>query len=416
VLDYMRGQSLTSDDIEDLDAPLKTKGVFSGLKCMIDGIEFKFGTGGIHGSVKSQKIIATDEWLIRDIDVASLYPSIAIVNRLAPEHLGEAFIKEYSRIPVERAKYKKGTVENASYKLAANGTYGKSNSKFSVFFDPKFTMTITINGQLLLCMLAEWLLKVPTLQLIQINTDGITYRIHKNYEPYAKQICQEWEKFTCLTLEDTNYSRMFIRDVNNYVAEELKTGKLKQKGAYWHPDADPKKFADSISKSSPPAWHKDFNPVVVPKVAVICMLNNWNPAHYIRMETNKFDFMLRAKVDRQSKLMLGNQQIQGTSRYYVSTNGQELKKISPPPKGYQVGQFKRASKISDLTYNQVMQEIGTGVWVGRIHTKNKSRYEMRETAFNAGWRITECNNAVNFDWSTLNYDFYINEIEKLIIK
>jgi len=34
-------------------------------------------------------------------------------------------------------------------------------------------MTITINGQLLLCMLAERLAVIPSLELIQVNTDGI---------------------------------------------------------------------------------------------------------------------------------------------------------------------------------------------------------------------------------------------------
>ena len=198
---------------------IKTKGVFKGLKANVGGIDFHFGTGGIHGSVSSQFVRSTNEWLIRDIDVASLYPSIAVVNKLRPEHLGEAFSVEYERLLTERRTHKKGTVENASLKLAANGTYGNSNSKFSVFYDPKFTMAITINGQLMLCMLAEMLLEVPTLQFIQINTDGITYRVHRDYEPKAKEICEIWEKYTLLKLEDVDYSRMWIRDVNNYVAE-----------------------------------------------------------------------------------------------------------------------------------------------------------------------------------------------------
>jgi hypothetical protein len=413
VLDYMRSQVLTPDDLEDPDAPIKTKGVFKGLVANIDGIEFGFGTGGIHGSILNKRFYADDEWLIRDIDVKGLYPSIAIVNRLAPAHLGEAFTREYALIPIERAKYAKGTVENGSYKLAGNGTYGNSNNKFSVFYDPQFTMTITINGQLMLCMLAEWLMTVPTLQIIQINTDGITYRIHKSMEPQAAAICKQWEAFTLLDLEDADYSRMWIRDVNNYIAETT-SGKLKQKGAYWHPKSGDE-YADSISESSPPAWHKDLGNLVSIKAAVAAMVHGVPVEQYIRFHTDPFDFMLRVKVDRASNLMLGQREIQRTSRYYVARNGEELKKISPPAKGANVGDWKRRNGITDVEFNRIAATLAPGEWSELIHTKNKSKYEIREMGIEAGWKVAECNNSNNFQFDNLNYDYYITEANKLLI-
>ena len=422
VLQWMKTQTLTSDDIQNPEETIKTKGVFSKVKANVGGLEFHFGTGGIHGSVSAQKIIATDELLIEDIDVKALYPSIAIVNGLFPEHLGEVFVKEYARLPEERAEWqvKKGAkcVEANSMKLAGNGTYGNSNSKFSIFYDPKFTMTITINGQLMLCMLAEWLTKVPTLQFIQINTDGITYRIHKDMVPIAKEICERWEKFTLLKLESAHYSRMWIRDVNNYVAESVsKPGqneppKMKQKGAYWHPD--PLDYANSISTAGPPAWHKDFNPVIVTKAAVAAMVHGVDPEAFIRAQSDPYDFMCRVKVDKASKLMLGARQIQSTTRYYIATNGAEMKKISPPAKGAVIGTFKRKSGITDHFYKSVL-ETGTGAWDERIHTKNKSTYQIREMAVNAGWKVAECNRASDFDFNNINYDWYVNEAKKLII-
>lgn len=46
-------------------------------------------------------------------------------------------------------------------------------------------------------MLAEKLMAVPTLKIIQINTDGITYYIHKDNEPMAAQVtlCNNIEDF-----------------------------------------------------------------------------------------------------------------------------------------------------------------------------------------------------------------------------
>lgn len=412
VLEYMRAQVLTPDDLDDPDATIKTKGVFTDLRAHVGGIDFHFGTGGVHASVPAQVVRATDEYIIRDIDVEGLYPAIAIVNKLAPEHLGERFTVEYAKIPQERKKHKKGTVENASLKLAANGTYGNSNNKFSIFYDPQYTMATTINGQLMLCMLAEWLTRVPTLQLIQVNTDGITYRIHKSHEPQAAAICQQWEEYTLLKLEDADYSAMWIRDVNNYVAKTTK-GKLKQKGAYWHPD--PANYAESISESSPPAWHKDLSALIVVRAAVVAMTEGIPPEIYIRAHTDPYDFMCRAKVDRSSKLMLGERQIQSTSRYYVALEGAELRKISPPAKGAQIGEYKRKNGVSDAEYERILAEIAPGTHDERIHTKNKSKYETREMSIVAGWKVAECNNAADFRFNNLNYEWYIQEAKKLVI-
>lgn len=223
VLNYMQQQVLTPDDLDDPEAEIKTKGVFKNLSCMVGGVSFEFGTGGIHASVSQKRFMAGNGYIIRDIDVASLYPSVAIVNRLAPAHLGEVFTAAYAELPIERKRWQKEKgkkcVEANSIKLAANGAYGKSNSKFSVLYDPQFTMTITINGQLMLCMLAEKLVNVPTLQIIAVNTDGITYFIHDSYLQQAKQIEADWQALTLLTLEVAHYKRMWVRDVNSYIAE-----------------------------------------------------------------------------------------------------------------------------------------------------------------------------------------------------
>lgn len=217
---FMMDQVLTPEDIGDPDAPIKTKGVFTDLHADVGGIRFDFGTGGVHASVENKRFQADAEWMIRDIDVASLYPSVSRVNRLAPQHLGEAFVAEYAKLIEERRLHAKGTVENAALKLAANGAYGKSNSMFSFLYDPAYTLTITVNGQLLLCMLVEKLLQgVPSASLIAVNTDGITYMLRRNELSQAKEVEKFWENFTQLTLEDAEYSRIFVRDVNSYVAE-----------------------------------------------------------------------------------------------------------------------------------------------------------------------------------------------------
>lgn len=414
VLSWLRSQILTPADLDDPDAPAQTKGVFTGVVAHVGGVEFKFGTGGMHASVQPQRIIANDEWLIRDIDVAGYYPNAAIVNRLAPAHLGEHYVREYSKLPIERKEWqkKKGkkSVEANGLKLSANGVYGKSNSPYSIFYDPQYTLSVTINCQLMLCMLAEWLVEIPTLRIIQANTDGITYYIHRDYEPQAAAVCKQWEQYTCLELESANYNRMWIRDVNNYVAENMK-GELKQKGAYWHPD--PLNYGDSISEQQPPAWHKDLGNCISIRAAVAAMVYGVDPATYIRLHTDKFDFMLRAKVGRTAKLMLGNREIQRTTRYYVSTDGEALVKVEPPTGP--IGKPKKANGVSMAQYESVMRANGWQ-WDATVCTKNKSLYKNRETQFEAGWKVTECNDASSFRFDNINYEYYVREARKLIIK
>lgn len=411
VLDFMRAQTLTPDDITDLESTdIKTKGVFSNLTANVGGIEFYFGTGGIHGSVSAQRIIATDEWEIHDIDVEGLYPRCAVVNQLRPEHLGALFVHEYAQIPLERKKYKKGTVENAALKLAANGTYGNSNNKFSVFYDPKFTLTITVNCQLLLCMLAERLVNVPTLQIVQINTDGITYRIHRDYQPQALAIQAQWEQETQFVLERVQFKRVWIADVNTFVMETI-DGKFKQKGRLWHPD--PLNYADSISEASPPAWHKDLSNIASVRAAVAAMVHGIDPETWLRSHTDAFDFMCRTRATGQSELFLGGQPVQKTIRYYVAREGAPLTKLAHP--AGPLGAYKRAPRVTKADYDRAMLASG-GEWVEGVCTAAKTRYEMVTTNIESGWKVADCCDAANFSFANLNYEFYISEAKKLIIQ
>lgn len=408
---FMLAQTLRPEDLDDPDAPIQTKGVFTNLKANVGGLTFAFGTGGVHASAERQRFYADDTCTIMDIDVEGLYPNVAIVNKLAPEHLGSAFISEYAKIPQERKLHAKGTYDNAALKLAANGAWGKSNSPFSVFYDPKYAMTIPINGQLMICMLVEQLIKVPSLQLIQANTDGVTYRVRRDMLAHCRAIEDWWQQYTCLKLEHVEYTDMWIRDVNNYVARDTK-GKLKQKGAYWHPD--PLNYADSISNASPPCWYKDFNPIIVSRAAVAAMTQGIDPSAYLRAHTDPFDFMCRVKLNRGAQLFWGDEQIQSTTRYYVSRTGRPLRKIAPPPAGFQTGMWKKAPKITDAEYFRVMAETG-GEWDERVCTKNKSQYGESVTNIQSGWLVTECNDIRSFSFDNINYDWYAAEVAKLII-
>lgn len=404
VLAWLRERVISEDEVT---GKLKTKGVFK-ASAFVAGISFDFGTGGMHGSVSAQRFVADDEWAIIDVDVSGMYPANMIANRLYPEHLGERFVFEFSQMPKERAKYQKGTPRNKAFKLAGNGTFGNTNNAHSIFYDPTVTMATTVNGQLLICMLAEWILTVPSVSIIQANTDGITYRVRRDQVDKTREIRKAWEAYTRLALEEVEYSRMWIRDVNNYISETTK-GKIKRKGAYWYPV----KFPDDVTDEG--AWHKDLSGIVSVMAANEHMINGTGIERFIYDCDDPFLFMMRAKVNKSAHLYIGDKEVQRILRYYVAREGGPLRKVDRP-KGTP-GQYKRKQKISDWEYKSILDSLPPDTWDERIHMKNKARYpDTVETNLQSGFLVADCSDASWFDWNNIDFGYYIREAEKLVVK
>jgi len=372
----------------------------------LGGLKFHFGVGGVHASVENRFFATSETHVVRDVDVGGMYPSIAVANGFAPEHLGKAFVDSYRQLQADRKQYPKGSMMNLVLKLANNGVFGNSNNTYSCFYDPKFTFLITINGQLQLLQLAEYLHLVPGVQLIQANTDGITALVPRDRENFFDLWCNEWESLTGLKLEHATLDRMWIRDVNNYIAIDSK-GKLKRKGAYWYPLTD-----EDYHGSSGSNWNKDFSNLTAQKGAEAVLLHGFTPSEVVRCITDPFDFMLRYKTPGGAKLYVGDREMLKTTRYYVSTNGAPAKKISHP-KG-EIGTWKRRNGITDETFGKILNEIPPGTWDERIHTKNKSKYAPVTTSVEAGRLIKVCNHIKDFSWQDVDFDYYAKEIEKLI--
>lgn len=357
VLTWLKAQTIT-----------ETKGVFKNLTASVEGFEFVFGLGGIHGSIDSEVVGSDEEWIVEDWDVASYYPNLAIANGLYPAHLGQVFCTIYKNLYEQRKSFPKGTVENAMLKLALNGVYGDSNNKHSIFYDPLFTMSITLNGQLLLCMLAETLMRENELRMIQVNTDGLTIRYPRYLKDWVHSVCDQWEQSTSLTLESVEYEAMFIRDVNNYIAQTNK-GDIKLKGAYDY-NRD---------------WSQNHSALIVPKVAEQHLINGKPIRATVENWPDIMDFMLRTKVPRTSRLVIHNgdsvTQLQNTTRYYISKSGGQLFKIMPPtPK-----------------------------------MRSEGKMDERKIGIESGWFVTPMNNMDRYESLDIDYEYYIQQVEKLCL-
>lgn len=374
-----------------------------------------FGVGGLHGSITDGTIGCTPDTAIIDIDVKSYYPNLAIKNRLFPKHLSERYCDIYEDIYEQRKSYPKNHPINKALKLALNGSFGDSGSPYSPFFDLSYLYGTTVNGQLLLCMLIEYLVPIPGLEMIQVNTDGITVKIPRNQIGRMHEVMDWWQSYTQLELEEVEYNRMWIRDVNNYIAETM-SGEIKRKGAYENlPPAE----------RNPVGWHQNLSAIVVPLAVEAHFTRGVDIRQFLEGHQDTMDFMLRTKIPRSNQLMLGDEKLQRITRYLITKEGSQLVKIAPPTVGYQVGQWKRANSLTDAHYQSVISELrddgteldSTGLpWDERINTKNKSKYTQRETSINTGWNATPFNRLDGpIDRSIINYDFYQQEAEKLLL-
>lgn len=284
---------------------------------------FDVGVGGMHGSLKRRRFDADQEHEILDIDVTSFYPRLPVLYRFYPLHLGEVFCDIYDGLFQQRDTTQKGTSVNRMLKFALNGVFGDSNNEFGPFFDPVYTLTTTLNGQLLQLMLAESLMEVPGLELIQINTDGLTVRFPRNQNERVAEVIAWWCAGTGLRLEFASYQTMVVRDVNNYIAVADGGKKTKRKGAYEY---------------ELELW-QDPSALAIPKAVEAALIHGEDPAEFLRRRLieDPWDFMIRAKVPKTQKgeatrVLWGDQETQHVCRYYVSTGGRELVKDFPPLK------------------------------------------------------------------------------------
>jgi len=212
---------------------------------------YKLGIGGLHSQETERSFIADDKHELRDIDVTSYYPSIILNQELYPENLGPHFLEVF-KVLVDRRIAAKGTAKRLrvlkeltdeqkveleravttmdALRITINGAFGKLGSVYSALYAPDLMIQVTVTGQLTLLMLIEEL-ELYDIPIVSANTDGIVMHYPKQKVDLVNEIVRDFEKLSGFQFEDTYYSGLYSRDVNNYIA--IKTdGKVKTKGAF----------------------------------------------------------------------------------------------------------------------------------------------------------------------------------------
>lgn len=200
---------------------------------------YKVGIGGLHSTHDTKMYVKSDDTsCISDFDVSSYYPNIILKAGLVPsfdgdEDMGRKFVEVYEKIYTERITAKKAgnKVVAGSLKITLNGTFGKLGSVFSSIYSPDLLLAVTITGQLnLLCLIHE-LEKINGVMVLSANTDGIMVRFGKSKRQSVLDVIKANEAMTGFEYEETPYSKVALKDLNNYIALTV-DGKVKRKGLY----------------------------------------------------------------------------------------------------------------------------------------------------------------------------------------
>ena len=222
--------------------------------------EITYGTGGVHstyiagydksGSPVPIFSIADDNYILVNADFENLYPSLLCnFNYFAtgvPEDGRKLFKFLLSSCRSLKKKLKQlyrdlnGNIndeyrelfqERDSTKLILNASTGAMRLKFSDLFDPPNIISLCLTGQLLCTCMAKIVHNIGA-TILQMNTDGVLFRIHKDKLTDATELLTKFSKEVNIPLEiDTEYA-VFQKDVNNYILLSEPQGKPKLKGRW----------------------------------------------------------------------------------------------------------------------------------------------------------------------------------------
>lgn len=233
---------------------LKTNNESGWFEVKINNLIYTIATGGLHSQdipreLKS-KLTFVDDWKLSDCkeggskeedapsiwdvitdnsyiyvhwDIASFYPSIMDVYKIAPAHMNEGvFVKlihwlKETRVTAKHSKedYIDGIPKDVLaqvLKIVINSIYGKLGFEKGDICDRLAVLKVTINGQLMIMMLCESL-ELAGIEVVSANTDGIVVKLHKKNKAKFEEIADEWKRLTKLDADSEEYRCYINRDI-----------------------------------------------------------------------------------------------------------------------------------------------------------------------------------------------------------
>ena len=314
------------------------------------GATFMFAKGGGHSNDQPRIINLLPGQIMLDADVGSMYPNKIRKSNIYPAHLGPEWNQAYVLNIPKRLEAKKKYKETGEkkydnfqecFKLVMNGNFGRLGDRFDWQYDPFAAMQVTIGSQVDIFMLAEDLAQIPTLQIISMNTDGLTVVLDEKYVQQYYQTCKAWEEEVgndvLGNLEYVQYSKFIQTSVNDYLAVKVadwveKDGEFKAIPIDKPLEKRLKKKGDFLTSYE---LHKNKSKCIVP-IALEKYFTQGIPVEdTIKNHRNIFDFCIAKKasrdyfyrtVDRKTGTVTDMNKL---VRYYCAVAPKEEKKLLP---------------------------------------------------------------------------------------
>lgn len=395
-----------------------------------------YAWGGVHGAKPCVVVEETEDRVIINQDVGSLYPNSMInfgycsrsmkdpeayqklvskrlgykaeakkYNKAIIKSLGDGWYKKYNSEEIswrERlddikkdvdsetfeniVKYVEYDAKQSSLKLVINTVYGAMLNLFNDLADRWAGRSVCISNQLAMTVLIVQLSKqCETIDFVNINTDGIMFTIDKSEVELSEQIVATWCEITKFEMERDDFKKVIQKDVNNYIGI-TPDGKFKTKGGYV-----------SLYKGG----NFKTNSLQIIHKAIVENLVNGIPAE---------------KTIRECKDVFAFQQIIKTggtfegSYHYIDGERVPIQKVN------------RVYAVKDPKYGAVVK----GKWITEKRKKNKETGKMESTPVDPPvWSetvISECPDHAFIDNENvltvddLDLDYYIDMAKKRIDK
>ena len=345
-----------------------------------------YAWGGVHGAKPCVVVEETEDRVIINQDVGSLYPNSMINFGYCSRSMKDP--EAYIKLVKKRLGYKKaGDKKRAdALKLVVNTVYGAMLNLFNDLADRWAGRSVCISNQLAMTVLIVQLSKqCETIDFVNINTDGIMFTINKSEVELSEQIVATWCEITKFEMERDDFKKVIQKDVNNYIGI-TPDGKFKTKGGYV-----------SLYKGG----NFKTNSLQIIHKAIVENLVNGIPAE---------------KTIRECKDVFAFQQIIKTggtfegSYHYIDGERVPIQKVN------------RVYAVKDPKYGAVVK----GKWITEKRKKNKDTGKMESTPVDPPvWSetvISECPDHAFIDNENvltvddLDLDYYIDMAKKRIDK
>lgn len=182
------------------------------------GAIHKFKQGGLHSSSNPANYISSNSTKYVYLDLNSYYANVIKKFKICPFHIDEtAFLSTIEEILELRKEFPQNTL----IKKLLTSLSGNLSAKTSPLRDYKESISMYINGELLILQLIDSLESRTSGKCIMSNTDGIILEYSDGDLENITGIMQRFSEYLGAGFKKVDIDKLFVKDVNNYFYTNL---------------------------------------------------------------------------------------------------------------------------------------------------------------------------------------------------